>query len=355
MSADHVSDASVCGAPNVQPPPMMLVSARVTESIRADASVGQRPLTEYLVLEREHGVHLFDWSELRRSPTTRGKRASVRHALAAWRLARSTSAVLSDGEHVGLPLAAAMRFKRDRPRHVVIAHHLTTAQKRRIVAIPGLIGGVDAFIVHSSHQAELLASEMGIPSEHIHLLHYGVDTEFWSPQGVPPERLVVSAGSEHRDFAGLVQAVSGSDASVFIADGSTHSPRARRKIPESWPNEIARGCLNPMDLRHLYGRASVVVVPVLETDFQAGITVIVEAMSMGKAVIATGTAGLRGAVADPGALVTVPPRDPVALRRAIDDLLNDPAARADLGRRARLAAQRHHDVHAFAASISDLL
>ena len=60
---------------------------------------------------------------------------------------------------------------------------------------------------------------------------------------------------------------------------------------------------------------------------------VLEAMSCGKAVVATDVGGVREALESNGALVH--PRDPEALAAEVRRLLDDPALRAELGRRAR--------------------
>jgi glycosyltransferase involved in cell wall biosynthesis len=88
----------------------------------------------------------------------------------------------------------------------------------------------------------------------------------------------------------------------------------------------------------MYARATVVVVPVVESPFPFGITTLLEAMSMGKAVIVSGTEGLRGLVNDGETGLVVAPGDPAALRTAVVDLLADPEKRRRLGQAARRTA-----------------
>lgn len=335
--------------------PLMLVSARISPSARMEAGTGQRPWSEYLVLERDHDVNLLDWSLLPSRPTQRSGRAAVAHAVAGMRHVRSVPALLTDGEHVGLPLAAALALTPRRPRHVMIAHHLSTRAKAGFLALPRVARSIDAFVVHSQSQLDALTRTLGLPEERVHLVSYGVDTTFWAPADDDESRLIVSPGREHRDHVTLAEAVAKLDAHVFVTDGSSHSPAAHRRVPTTWPENVERGSLPLAELRALYGRAAVVVVPLVETDFPAGITVIAEAMSMGKAVVATGTTGLQGAVADPGALITVPAADPEAMRSAVQQLLDAPDRRAELGARARAAALQHHDVRGFAAALANLL
>jgi glycosyltransferase involved in cell wall biosynthesis len=107
-------------------------------------------------------------------------------------------------------------------------------------------------------------------------------------------------------------------------------------------------------LRELYARADLVVVPVVETDFQAGITTILEAMAMGKAVVCTRTTGQTDTIVDDVTGVYVPPGDAPALRAAIEDLLVDPARRARLGAAARAWVTAHADIQVYAQRLADV-
>ena len=101
------------------------------------------------------------------------------------------------------------------------------------------------------------------------------------------------------------------------------------------PDNVTVDRYDYAQLREVYGRSSMVVVPVRQTDFQAGITTILEAMAMGKPTIATRTEGTaEGLNAGENCLLT-PPGDVAALRQAIVGLLDSPDAARDLGKRAR--------------------
>jgi len=54
-------------------------------------------------------------------------------------------------------------------------------------------------------------------------------------------------------------------------------------------------------------------------------------MAHGRPVVATGVGGLRDLVVDGETGIVVPPRDPVALRSALERLLGDPELRHGLG------------------------
>lgn len=318
---------------------LMLVSARAEARLREEVGLGRRPCPEYLRLEQRHSVELLDWSGLRSDASGRSVGLSVAHARTALRRLERVDAVFSDGEHVGVPLALAMRLKGLSTPHLMLGHHLTTRAKRRVFRLLRPQARISRVLVHSRRQLELAATELEIPRQRLAFVPYGVDVDFWSPTGTKEEKLVVSVGREHRDYATLARACSRLPGRVFVAAGSLFSPSAPQDQPESWPDNFEVGFAEPINLRDWYARASLVVVPLVPNDFQAGVTVILEAMAMAKAVVVTATAGQRDVIEDGMTGLLVPPNDESALRQAVTHLLADPRERRRLGDNARQSVQ----------------
>jgi GT2 family glycosyltransferase/glycosyltransferase involved in cell wall biosynthesis len=89
------------------------------------------------------------------------------------------------------------------------------------------------------------------------------------------------------------------------------------------------------DVRPAYRQSAVVIAPLLAS---AGTNIkIMEAMAMGKAIVAT-TGGVNGLDLTSGVEAIVE-NDPVRMAAAISALLDDPQRRRELGRKARLAAE----------------
>ena len=67
---------------------------------------------------------------------------------------------------------------------------------------------MDRVLVHSPNQIELLHRRLGFSLQQLHLIPYGVDTEYWAPgpRGEDVD-LVLSTGREHRDHQTLVDAL----------------------------------------------------------------------------------------------------------------------------------------------------
>jgi glycosyltransferase involved in cell wall biosynthesis len=282
----------------------------------------------------------------------------MRHALSAVREGRGECRVyFSDGEHVGIPLALTMMGARITVPHAVIGHHLITPRKLRLLRRLQPYRRWDRVFVHSANQVERLTDALPHMAPLLRLVPYGVDVDFWSPSNERAEEdpsLVASAGREHRDYETLLAALP-EDARLFVADHSAFSPRADRWAPTDWPSEVRRGALAPADLRQLYARAAVVVVPIVPTTFPAGVTTLLEAMAMGKPVIASGTEGLRQYVEDGVTGLIVPPRDALGLRRAISELLADSRLRSALGSAAREAVIARYSLDTYVSELATQL
>jgi glycosyltransferase involved in cell wall biosynthesis len=142
------------------------------------------------------------------------------------------------------------------------------------------------------------------------------------PEAHPPEVLFAGRLSAEKGVEELVEAADGLNL-VVAGDGPL-----RNRIPG------ARGFVPAAELDRLYGRSAVVVCPSRRDGFNL---VCAEAMAHGRPVVASAVGGLLDLVIDGETGIRVPPRDPVALRAAIDRLLGD----ADLRHRLGVAARDH--------------
>lgn len=149
--------------------------------------------------------------------------------------------------------------------------------------------------------------------------------------------LVVSVGRSFRDFSTLVSAVSGAPHRTVIVAGrggvTQRVDPATVTVLEDVPLVEADQWLR---------RAPIVVVPLQDTNLSAGQLVLLHAMALGKAVIATRTVGTVDYVEHGVNGILVPPSDPEALRAAIAMLRSTPGLRESLGARARASVEARH-------------
>jgi glycosyltransferase involved in cell wall biosynthesis len=113
--------------------------------------------------------------------------------------------------------------------------------------------------------------------------------------------------------------------------------------------------LKPIELRDLYAKSRFVVIPLLQSDTDNGINVLLEAWSMGRAVICSDTDGLSGIVVNGHNARTVPVGDADALRRAITELWGHPEEAAVLGANGRAFVAEHRRLEQFVDGLGSLL
>src|SRR4029453_13089431 len=136
----------------------------------------------------------------------------------------------------------------------------------------------------------------------------------------PPQVLYAGRLSAEKGVLELVEAARGMNL-VVAGDGPL-----RARVPG------ARGFVPHEELQALYARAAVVACPSRREGF--GVACL-EAMAHGRPVVPTSVGGLRGLVVDGATGLVVPPRDPQALRGALDRLLGDRELRRRLGAEGR--------------------
>jgi glycosyltransferase involved in cell wall biosynthesis len=342
---------------------LITVSGTIPTDLEDQIRSGERPQADYLELARATGGDLLDVPAALRRTGRIGRVAQrlggsgLLLALACVRERKRYDVILTDGEQVGLPLAALSAVTRRSFAHVMIVHILSARKKVLVFRAIRAGRGVDRFLVYSSRQQRFLVDELGVPAEHVVLTTFMVDTEFFSPGAVAGsggERRVVTAGLERRDYPTLVEAARSLDARVTIAAASPWSKQADSTAGSALPPNVDVVRLGFAPLRQLYADSSVVVMPLLDTPFQAGVTTILEAMAMGKPVVCSRTRGQTDVLVDGETGVYVTPGDAAALREAVAALLDDPDRAAELGAAARAWVEQC-DVRRYAARIAEVV
>ncbi|MFN8557683.1 MAG: hypothetical protein U0531_10160 [Dehalococcoidia bacterium] len=141
---------------------------------------------DFFALQDALGADVIDYGEVGRHLLTRIVRrvAGMPAAQAALGCVRAGryDRVLTDGEHIGIPLALLLSLRRRAPRHVTIGHLLTTPTKRAVFGLLRPQRRLDAVIVHAETQRQEASDRLGIAANRLALLPYQVDTDSWSPR-----------------------------------------------------------------------------------------------------------------------------------------------------------------------------
>jgi glycosyltransferase involved in cell wall biosynthesis len=338
---------------------LLLIPSVVKRGVENAVAQDQHPTMDYWALtsaltRRGVEVELLDYASVGSSKLP--KDAAL--AAAGYRRRNEFDAIFTNGENVALPLALLLKGVRKRPRHVTIGHRLSTSKKRTFFTVLNAHRQIDRIFVYASAQYQHARGILGIEAARLALIPFHADADFFRPMADAPTSpdLVCSAGLEWRDYPTLIAAACSLPALSFkLAAASPWSKRKNETADRALPENVSARRYEYRELRQLYAQSSIVVVPLYETDFQAGVTTILEAMAMGKPVITTRTQGQTDVVDEDRTGLYVPPGDPAALAGAIERLRADADLRKKLGENARLWVEENATLPRWAQTIADAL
>jgi glycosyltransferase involved in cell wall biosynthesis len=299
---------------------------------------------------------VFDESILRDSGTSGGP--------AWWKLAREIQrlqadydAVVTWGEKLTLGTLIQQRFAAQSKPHVAMMYQFEKPNIR--VPLQLLKKHLHAVVTWSSVQRRALIERIGYPAERVYLIRHYVDQVFYSPRAAD-EDMICAVGAEMRDYATALAAVRGTGIRCHLATDHVRVPgRFRvlndRRVPiehviASDDSLVTVGRMPLPELRNLYARSRFVIVPLLHSDTDNGVTVILEAMAMGKPVICSRTKGQVDVIEDGVTGLYVPVGDVAAMRAAVLSLWNEPARAQQMGRNARAYIEKYHTLEMFTAT-----
>lgn len=236
------------------------------------------------------------------------------------------------------------------PKHVVLELMLDEQRaslkwkfKRAIQRI--LFSSTDLIFVSSKSEITTYAERLRLPQERFRFLPFHTDI-------INPERIVAhggyifSAGKTGRDFDTLLRAVKGLAAKVIIvsdpyhAQGLNGSPNVRLMVDVPYE-----------DYLRLLRECHFVVVPLHRLVKSTGQVVILEAMGLGKPVIATETVGTVDYIQNGINGLMVPVGNADALRAAIEGLLADKQLYDRLATNGLNTVFKHHTFDAYVKTI----
>ncbi|GAA0839867.1 hypothetical protein GCM10009113_04030 [Marinobacter szutsaonensis] len=148
----------------------------------------------------------------------------------------------------------------------------------------------DRVICFSRTQAESWSIKYGVPQSKFSVLRYSIDAEFYQgavEKHVEDSNKVIAIGRDlGRDFETLAEAVRDKDISLYLVTLPYLLPVSVSNIA----NVHVKQRLNYSELMDLYQQSVASIVPLIgELTYPSGIRAVMEAMAVGKPVIATRT------------------------------------------------------------------
>ena len=303
------------------------------------------PRVDYVELQRARRLDVLDYAAYQRSPfgnplrrLETQLRSDVYLTLLGFLRSRRYRMLFAWSERAGIPFAALRRVLPHNGRFLAMFTCWSDRQEKMITRF-NLFSAMDGIAVHCQSMKDHFLG-LGVPQNKVKVIHYSIDHRFFSPIPEVEQEpgLILSVGEiRSRDYASFFKAVEGLPVKVLAATGGAWYAREKATglhahIPE---NVILPGRLSLVELKHQYARAQFVVLPLYDQVFSAGSTASLEAMCMGRAVIAFASRGIRDYVVDGETGILVEPGNAGALRQAIQFLLDHPQEAHRMGENGR--------------------
>src|SRR5581483_1920308 len=313
---------------------LMLVGWKIAPMLAGEIAADRYPRTDFFELSRRLDAKILSFNEIEQEADwliqmarkIGGKQLAL--AVAGFRHRSEFDVVFTSGEDIGIPLAIFLKLAGIRKHHLMIGHRLSPMKKALLWRLFKLHTHISKVLVYSATQRDTVLSKLHAPRESVVQIPFMADQNFFRPMPeIQEKHQICSVGLEWRDYPTLIEAAQNLDCQVKIAAASLWSKHKNETEEQPLPPNVdARGYKYP-ELRQLYAESKIVVIPLYQNDFQAGITSILEAMAMAKPLILTRTIGQTDTIVDGETGVYVEPGDVEGLRQKIKHLLNNEAER----------------------------
>ena len=284
-----------------------------------------------------------------RAPSAWGDLDQQIRALARWRC----DVVYSACQYTtGLLARLRTRGLFRRPLVALLHHELPREPASR-----AFVAGHTRLVCLSLRVRAQLIETFGVPAEEVKVLDWGPDLRFFAAFDEAPEHtepLAVSVGKSFRDHDLLAVAARQAGVRCTIV-GTPPTRDVAGSGVEVIPIPAAGPHLPYPDVVRLCRKARVFAIPLGETGGLAGLTSLVDALGMGKAVIMTRNAFVDIDIEREGIGRWVDRGDVAAWRQALAELVNDEALCLQMGRRARQLAERRYNSGRFSAQLAAVL
>jgi glycosyltransferase involved in cell wall biosynthesis len=324
----------------------------------------QRPRHSVPVLTRRLGAKLYQAKKDAPTPSLSDRlRSRLLGSPQGWSLAREMAPRLGQNDvvfcldaEVGVPMAAMLRGRSDRPKLVVYLHNLDRPRGRVGGSLFGIADCVDLFTSCCSSQLEFVRNRFGVSKDRTLLLLNHIDNKFYTPGPPTPGKrrpMIASVGLERRDYVTLAAATRDLDVDVRVDAFSPNARKMAHAFPAEIPSNMTFNTNSSPELVQLYRDADVVVVSMFPNKY-AGLTTLVEGLACGRPVIASNTVGLVDYLM-PNEVTAVEPCNPDAMRAAIVRLLENPEEALAQARRGYESVARRYDFDRYNEMVAERL
>ena len=218
-----------------------------------------------------------------------------------------------------------------------------------------LLGGAEAVVSLVQTQSDRVSALFGVSRARTVFLPLGVDPDFLGrADPADEERFCLAVGTnDGKDFETLVEALPLRERLIVVTDG--YNAEKVRNHPCFGAGIEVRTAVPALELRDLYRRAAVVVVPLADTSHGSGHTVLLETMAMGKIVVVSASRNMEGYIQNSDNALVVPVGDTVAMRAALLDALDCPERHSEMRERAAQLVRARFGIERFGSELGRIL
>lgn len=240
-------------------------------------------------------------------------------------------------------------FQWKKPRHIILELMLDESRedirwktKRLFQRI--CFSAADIIFVSSRREISSYAKRLKLSENRLRFLPF--HTDIIVPKMIKGSGYILSAGRTGRDFVTLARAVKGLDVKVVVVSDQYHAAGI------DFPPNMEVYCEIPYkQYLALLHSCSMVIVPLKKLVKSTGQVVFLEAMALGKPVIATDTVGTEDYLEDGVTGTLVPPEDSNALRAAIVRFIEKPHYYKSLADKAFIQIKEKHTFSVYTGHI----
>lgn len=215
----------------------------------------------------------------------------------------------------------------------------------------------------SSRVKNQLRDEFGIPDAKLALLDWGADcSDYEIKDSESQPEFMLSAGGTSRDYDTLVKAFTEINYPLRIYCTGSSAPTIS-EIPSHivcrYNDKTEKNALSFQDLLAEYEKSYAVPIPLTiptnraDTTTLIGLTSLLEAMALGKAVIMTKHRQVNIDVEKEGIGLWVEPGDVKGWQNAISYLLDHPQETKEMGKRARELCEKKYNLEVFSSQLAE--
>lgn len=249
-----------------------------------------------------------------------------------------------------------------KPMSIVVHHPIKNKQilqNKWLFAL--LLNGHDQFLCLTKEIKQQLEQDLAISPDRVHIIEWGTDLAFYNLEEIPPcsnvSPFIISAGKTCRDYDTLVRALDGTNIALKIYCSGESAPSITdfsTNIEVIFKHPTGNA-ISYQDLLVEYQKSLAIAIPLPETRNLAGLTSLLDAMALGKAVIITRNQQIDIDIEKEKIGLIVEPGNILGWREAVTYLIEHPEIAIEMGQRGRYLCEKKYNLDVFSAKLARCL